>query len=48
MFLSSIDSNLQFTIEVSGNESCLSDLKLTLKDNKIQFTASQPIATYTY
>ena len=38
MFLNSIDSNLQFTIEVGGNELCFLDLKLTLKDNKIQTT----------
>ena len=35
LFLNS-DSNLQFTIEVDGNELCFLDLKLTLKDNKIQ------------
>ena len=38
MFLNSTDSNFQFTIEVSGNELCFLDLKLTLKDNKIQTT----------
>ena len=34
-FLNPIDSNLQFTMEVAGNELCFLDLKLTLKDNKI-------------
>ena len=34
MFLNSIDSNLQFTVEVCGNELYFFDLKLTLKDNK--------------
>ena len=36
MFLNSIHSNLQVTIEVVVNESWFLDLKLTLKDNKIQ------------
>ena len=36
MFLDSIDSALQFTIEVGGNEFCFLDLKLALKDNKTQ------------
>ena len=50
MFLNSIDSNLQLTMESGGNEICFLDLKLTLKDNKIQSTVSvnQPIATYIY
>ena len=52
MFLNSIDSNLQFTIEGGGNELCFLDLKLTLKDNKIHTTVyskpSQPIAIYIY
>ena len=38
MFWNSIDSNSQLTIEVGGSELCLLDLKLTLKDNKIQTT----------
>ena len=38
MFLNSIDSNLQFTIEVGGNELSFLDLKLTLKVNKIHTT----------
>ena len=38
MFLNSIDSNLQLTIQVGGSELWLLDLKLTLKDNKIQTT----------
>ena len=33
MFLNSVDSNLQFTIEVGGNELCFLELKLTLKKN---------------
>ena len=40
MFLNSIDSNLQFTIEVDGNELCFLDLKITLRDNKIQTTVN--------
>ena len=38
MFLNFIDSNLQFTKEVGGNELRFLDFKLTLKDNKIQTT----------
>ena len=38
MFLNSIDSNLQLIIQVGGSELWLLDLKLTLKDNKIQTT----------
>ena len=38
MFLNSIDSNLQFTIEVGRKELCFLDLKLTLKNNKIEST----------
>ena len=38
LFSNSVDSNLECTIEVDGNEICFSDLKLTLKDNKIQPT----------
>ena len=38
MLLNSIDSNLQFTKEVGGNELCFLDLQLTLEDNKIQTT----------
>ena len=39
MFLNLIDSNLQFTIEVGGNELCFLDLKLILKviKFKLQF-----------
>ena len=49
MFLNSTDSNFQFTIEVSGNELCFLDLKLTLKDNKIQTTVySKPIDSHLY
>ena len=36
MFLNSLEPNLQFTVEVGGNELSFLDLKLTLKDNKIQ------------
>ena len=47
MFLNSIDSNLQFTIEVGGNELCFLDLKLILKDNKIHTTVySKPTDSY--
>ena len=35
LFLNSLDSNLQFTIEIGGKELCFLDLKLTLTDNKI-------------
>lgn len=38
IFLSSIDSNLQFTMEVDGNGLYFLDLKLTLKENKSQAT----------
>ena len=38
MFLNSVDSNLQFTIAVGGNELCFLDLELTLKDNKTHTT----------
>ena len=38
MFLNSIDSTLQLAMESGGNEICLLDSKLTLKDNKIQST----------
>ena len=49
MFLNSIDSNLQFTIEVGGNELWFLDLKLTLKDNKIHTTVySKPTDSYLY
>ena len=49
MFLSSIDSNLQFTMEVGGNESCFWDLKLALKDYKIQTTVySKPTDNHLY
>ena len=49
MFLNSIDSNLQFTIEVGGNELCFLDLKLTLKDNKIHTTVySKPTYSHLY
>ena len=49
MFLNSIDSNLQFTIEVGGNELCFLDLKLTLKDNKIYTTVySKPTYSHLY
>ena len=49
MFLNSIDSNLQFTVEVGGYESCFSDLQLTLKENKIQTTVySKPTDSHLY
>ena len=49
MFLNSIDSNLQFTIEVGGNKLCFLDLKLTLKDNKIHTTVySKPTDRHLY
>ena len=49
LFLNSIDSNLQFTIEVGGNELCFLDLKLTLKDNKIHTTVySKPTDSHLY
>ena len=49
MFLNSIDSNLQFTIEVGGNELCFLDLKLTFKDSKIQTTVySKPTDSHLY
>ena len=49
MFLNSIDSNLQFPIEVGGTELCILDLKLTLKDNKIHTTVySKPTDSYLY
>ena len=38
MFLNSIDSNLQFTMEVHGYEFCFLHLKLTLKHNKTKTT----------
>ena len=49
IFLKSIDSNLQFTIEVGENELCFLDLKLTLKDNKIHTTDySKPTDSHLY
>ena len=49
MFLNSLDSNLQFTIEIGGNELCFLDLKLTLTDNKIQTTVySKPTDSHLY
>ena len=49
MFLNSIDFNLQFTIEVGGNELCFLDLKLTLKDNEIHTTVySKPTDSHLY
>ena len=49
MFLNSIDSNLQFDMEVCGNELCFLDLKLTLKDNKTQTTVySKPTDSLLY
>ena len=49
MFLNSIDSNLQFTIDVCGNELCFLDLKLILRDNKIQTTVnSKPSDNHLY
>ena len=48
MLVNSLDSNLQLTIKIGGNELCFLDLKLTLKKIKFKrrFTANQPIATY--
>ena len=49
MFLNSIDSNLQFSIEVGRNELCFLDLKSTLKDNKIQTAVySKPTDSHLY
>ena len=49
MFLNSLDSNLQFTIEIGGSELCFLDLKLTLTDNKIQTTVySKPTDSHLY
>ena len=49
MFLNSLDSNLQFAIEIGGNELCFLDLKLTLTDNKIQTTVhSKPTDSHLY
>ena len=49
MFLNSIDSNLQFAMEVGGIELCILDLKLTLKDNKIHTTVySKPTDSHLY
>ena len=51
MFLNSLDSKLQFTIEIGGSELCFLDLKLTLTNKnkiQIQFTVNQLIATYIY
>ena len=49
MFLRSLDSNLQFTIEVDGNGLCFLDLTLTLKDNRILTTAyRRPTDTHLY
>ena len=49
MFLNSIDSNLQFAMEVGGIELCILDLKLTLKDNKIHTTVySKPTDSHPY
>ena len=49
IFLNSIDSYLQFTIEVGENELCFLDLKLTLKDNKMHTTDySKPTDSHLY
>ena len=49
MFLNSLDSNLQFTIEIGGSELCFLDLKLTSTDNKIQTTVySKPTDSHLY
>ena len=49
MFLNSIDSNLQFTIEVGGNELCFLDLKSILKDKKYYTTvSSKPTDSHLY
>ena len=48
-YLNSIDSNLQFTIEVGGNELCFLDLKSILKDNKYYTTVySKPTDSHLY
>ena len=38
MFVNSIDPNLQFTIEVGGNELSFLYLKLTIEDNENNIT----------
>ena len=49
MFLNSLDSNLQFTVEIGGSELCFLDLKLTLTDNEIQTTVySKPTDSHLY
>ena len=49
MFLNSVDSNLQFAVEVGGIELCILDLKLALKDNKIHTTVySKPTDSHLY
>ena len=49
MILNSIDSNLQFTIEVGGIELYFLELKLTLKEKKIQTTLySKPTDSHLY
>ena len=49
MFVNSIDSNLQFTIEVGGNELCFLYLKLTIEDNEINITVySKPPDSHLY
>ena len=48
-FLNSLDSNLQFTIEIGGSELCFLDLNLTLTDNKIQTAVySKPTDSHLY
>ena len=49
IFLNSLNSNLQFTIEIGGSELCFLDLKLTLADIKIQTTVySKPTDSHLY
>ena len=49
MFVNSIHSDSQVTIEVAVNESCFLDLKLTLKDNKTQTAVyNEPTNSYLY
>ena len=49
MFLNSLDSNLQFTIEIGGSELYFLDLKFTLTDNKLQTTVySKPTDSHLY
>ena len=48
MFLNSIDSNLQFTVEVGGNGLCFLDLKSILKDKYYTTVYSKPSDSHLY